>query len=175
MIMKFNKFYALPTILALSMFLSSCASIVSKNHYPINISSTPSEANIEIKDAKGKIVHSGKTPAIVSLKTKKAYFQGMSYSISFSKAGYQTHTIELKPRIDGWYIGNCLFGVPGLVVDPLTGSMWSLPKEVCVDLKEMNNELLGQALSLNGDENRINVITLGRLPLQLRDKLIAVE
>ncbi|MDB4525936.1 hypothetical protein N9065_03445 [Akkermansiaceae bacterium] len=43
-----------------------------------------------------------------------------------------TGTQSLDASMDPWYAGNIIFGgiLGVLVVDPATGAMWQLPKEV---------------------------------------------
>ena len=109
---------------------SGCASIVSDSKYPVSINSNPSGANFLIKDKNGMVVHSGKTPEVVLLKAGAGYFSSATYSVYFKKKGYGDVTRVLDTELDGWYIGNILFGgiIGFLIVDPITGAMWKLPE-----------------------------------------------
>jgi hypothetical protein len=59
------------------------------------------------------------------------------------------HLLKIKSKIDGWYFGNLIFGgLIGLViVDPLTGSMWTLsPRELTYNLISTNLNLAPEEL-----------------------------
>jgi uncharacterized protein YceK len=118
--------------------LSGCASIVSKSSYPVAINSTPDQATFTIKNKEGVTVHSGTTPATVTLKSDAGYFRGETYTINFSKPDYQDQTAILDSSVNDWYFGNLVLGgLTGLlIVDPLTGAMWSLPESLQVNLSQ---------------------------------------
>ncbi len=110
--------------------LSGCASIVSDSSYPVAISSTPPEAYFVVKNRSGVEVHSGTTPATVSLKSGNGYFSSASYTVTLKKEGYEDKSFVIESSMDGWYIGNILIGgiIGFLIVDPATGAMWKLPE-----------------------------------------------
>ena len=98
---------------------------------PIN--SNPSDAVVTITDEEGIEIHSGKTPTTVTLKKGNGkYFGKKSYTVKISKSGYTIQTIPVKTSPSGWYIfGNAVFGglIGWLIVDPLSGKMYSLSPE----------------------------------------------
>jgi len=160
----FVLLFAVGTIVA-------CASIVSKSSYPVNISSKPDHANIEIKDETGKVIFEGKTPTTVTLNTKRGYFKGKDYTITFMKEGYNKHEAVLKREVDCWYIlGNIVFGglIGWFIVDPLTGAMWKFPKELSTDLTE-------QTTSQQKYVPALHIVTLDDVPKNLRSKLIRIK
>lgn len=118
--------------------LSSCASIVSESSYPVQFTSNPSESNIIIVNDMDLEIYSGKTPSIVELSSKKGFFAGAEYTVTVSKDGYTDKTFTLKSTLDGWYIGNILFGglIGALIVDPATGAMWALPTSTSTTLSK---------------------------------------
>src|SRR6056297_2377765 len=130
--------------LATTFLFSSCASIVSKGSYPISINSAPSEAKIVIKDKKGIEIFSGQTPATLKLKAGSGFFGKARYQVNFSKTGYDTKTVPIDFKLDGWYFGNLLLGglIGMLIVDPATGAMYKLETEFL-------NETLIQATASN--------------------------
>jgi hypothetical protein len=170
--MKIKKIFSI-TLLAvvLSSFLFvSCASIVSSvTRRPVMISSNPSDVNISIRNSYGVLVYRGTTPAFVTLSTKHSYFRGEDYLVTFQKDGYDPRTVELNSRINGWYFGNIpitLLTIVGgavgfLVVDPLTGDMWTLD--------DLNVNL--QASPLAKSEDGIHIVDINDLPLAARAKL----
>lgn len=127
----------LATCLKISLVLTAsavtgCASIVSDSKYPVSISSSPSGAAYEIVNEKGVSVHSGVTPDQVTLRAGAGYFDGELYKVTFRKDGYASNTQTLNSGIDGWYWGNIVFGglIGMLIVDPLTGAMYTLPERL---------------------------------------------
>ena len=115
-------------ILVIVLFLTGCASIISKSMYPVTVSSLPTGASIVVTDEDGKQIYKGVTPSTLTLEAGKAYFDSREYTVTFSKAGYEEQTAVIKPGIDGWYFGNILVGglIGMLIVDPITGAMWKV-------------------------------------------------
>lgn len=113
-----------------------CASIVSKSQYPVTIKCNPADATCIVKNKKGEEIHKAMTPTTITLPAGDGYFSSASYSIEFQKEGYYKSTSTLGSSMDGWYIGNILFGglIGFLIVDPLTGAMWKLDDAVVGNL-----------------------------------------
>jgi uncharacterized protein YceK len=108
---------------------SGCATIVSKSEWPVQIASTPDGADVSITDIRdGKKVFTAKTPTSVVLTAKGGFFKGKIYRVDVVKEGYATQSTEIKSALNGWYIGNILFGgvIGLLIVDPASGAMWTL-------------------------------------------------
>ncbi|MDB9742023.1 hypothetical protein OAB00_04160 [Akkermansiaceae bacterium] len=124
--MKNNIKIALLSLSALA--LSSCASIVSKSDYPVAFNSAKS-TTVQVKNqATGQTVYQGKTPSVATLPASQGFFQPARYAVTANG-----NTQPLNATLDGWYIGNLLFGgVIGGLIDPITGAMWKLPKTVFV-------------------------------------------
>lgn len=115
--------------------LSGCATIVSDSKYPVAIDTAPSGADFVITNEDGVAVHSDTTPATVVLKSSAGYFNKETYTISCEKDDESVDYL-LNSEMDGWYIGNLLFGglIGFLIVDPATGSMWKLPDTVHINM-----------------------------------------
>ncbi|MDY6990526.1 MAG: SH3 domain-containing protein [Thermodesulfobacteriota bacterium] len=122
--------------LVVTLMCGGCASIVSKSEYPVTIKSNPSGATVRVKNKRGIEVHECTTPSTTLLSAKSGYFSSASYSFQFEKEGYYPASFSLSGEMDGWYIGNILFGglIGILIVDPLTGAMWRLDDTVDGDL-----------------------------------------
>lgn len=152
------------------LLLANCASIVSKSNYPVTINSNPAGAKFLVKKSNGEVVHQGTTPATVTLKSSRGYFQPETYKLEFSKKGLPKQNVELAAGLNGWYIGNLGFGgLIGLViVDPLTGAMWRLDDKVEANLTPM-------ATLDNGNGNKLRVVDRRSLPSNLQDRLIALN
>jgi hypothetical protein len=159
-----NKF----TLIALSgiiLLASSCASIVSKSSYPISINSGPSEARLVITDKKGIDIFEGQTPATIVLDASAGFFSKASYQATFEKEGYQTKTVPIEFKLDGWYIGNIVFGglIGWLIVDPATGAMYKLKTEF------LNETLVKNSTS--SVDKELKVYALNEIPEGWKENL----
>lgn len=146
----------LPLLLATTV-LSACSSIVSKSEYSVAINSVPDTATFVVTNRQGEKVHSGITPASVTLKSSSGYFKGESYTITLNKEGYSPKTYTLNSRVDGWYWGNLVLGglIGMLVVDPATGAMYNLPDRVDISLE--------QTVATSDSKNDITLATIDSL------------
>lgn len=156
----------LVTSVALSvLILSGCSSIVSKSEYAVAINSNPENADFIVTNRAGEKVHSGITPTSVTLKSSAGFFKGETYTIVVEKDGYSPKTFTLSSKVDGWYWGNILIGgvIGMLIVDPVTGSMYSLPAQANIPL-EVNSA------SLN-PEAGLTVSTIGSLDSEQMKRL----
>lgn len=112
-----------------ALVLAGCASILSKSDYPVVISSKPDGASFTIRNKSGEVVSNGQTPISVVLKAGSGYFKGEEYEVEFTKPGYRPFKTKIIRNMDNWYLfGNFIFGglIGWVIVDPLTGAMWSL-------------------------------------------------
>jgi hypothetical protein len=76
---------ALKILLASSYLgLSACASIVSKSHYPVTITSNPPGAQFKIRKSSGEYISSGTTPTTLDLPSSFGYFQPAKYNVKTS-------------------------------------------------------------------------------------------
>ena len=169
--MKYPVTIKIISVILSAFIFSSCATILSDSDYVVQVNSNPSEANFKITNSTGAVVQTGKTPAAVSLSAKKGFFSGAKYNISFDKPGYATQTVQVSADIDGWYIGNLLFGgfIGFLIVDPMTGAMWKLDP--------VANASLAKSISLNEESNQkqLHIFTLNQIPQNLKGKLVAIK
>ena len=99
----------------------------------VTINSNPSGATVTVVNEAGQSVETATTPAVVRLERGNGYFKGQHYTVKFDLPGYYPSEMEINPTLNGWYFGNILFGgaIGIVIVDPLTGSMWTLsPRHV---------------------------------------------
>jgi hypothetical protein len=166
--MKRYKYF---TFFMIILFLvSGCASIVSKSSYPVTINSQPDQAEITIADETGKTIFKGKTPTTVTLETKKGYFKGKDYTITFRKEGCTTHTAQVKRNVDGWYIaGNFFFGglIGWLIIDPLTGAMWTLDNKV--------NVVLEQEAPSGNETSSLSIVLIDDVLSSMKAKMVEIK
>ena len=155
-------------IVAIVLGLSGCSSIISKSEYSVAINSQPQKATFTIENKAGQKVHSGVTPASVTLKSSSGYFSGETYTITFQKKGYSDKTFTMTSTLDGWYIGNIVFGglIGWLVIDPATGAMYNLPKRVDVSLDQ----------AVTGTSNdQITIASIDNLSAADRERLVLIN
>jgi hypothetical protein len=151
-------------ILMLASF-SSCAS-VSKSKWPLTINTNPSGAKLEITNKRGLTVYSGTTPAIVKLKSGAGFFVPASYQVKLSMDGYAEKVFQVGTSLNGWYVGNLLFGglIGLLIVDPATGAMYKL-----------DTDYINETLSKSTDKITLNIIDINNMPSDMRDHLVLVK
>ncbi len=122
------KLFLTTACLAAALTMTGCASIFSGSTQTLTFKSVPDAANITITNKLGEKIHTGSTPATVTLKRGHGYFKPAGYQVTFSKEGFQTKTVQVKATVNGWYIANIIFGglIGFLIVDPATGAMYTL-------------------------------------------------
>jgi len=116
--------------------LPSCATIVSTSTYSVPIRSEPPGAEFTIHDRQGRLVHRGRTPAIVDLKASNGFFKRGIYRTELTFEGRTPAVATLRSQVNGWYWGNVVFGglIGFLIVDPWTGAMYRLDRGMVHEL-----------------------------------------
>lgn len=156
--------------------LGGCASIVGSSIAPIAFNSSPDQATISIRDENNTRVFEGTTPTTVTLPKSGGYFNGRDYTVQFTKAGYEGRTATISSRPSGWYLaGNLLFGglIGWFIVDPLTGSMWTLSPDV------VTASLTPDApLTSSSEPDRVpqlKLVLVDQLTPALRERLVRID
>lgn len=115
------------------LFSQGCASIFCGASKTVTIKSDPPQAKFIIKDRDGMTIHSGETPATVSLKRGGGYFRAADYTIEFDADGFDRNVMPIKSGVEwGWYgFGNLIWlpiGSPiaWFIIDPITGGMYTM-------------------------------------------------
>jgi len=168
--MKLRRALSLLLLCSVLLGASDCASIVGKSQHNISITSQPAEAEITIVDEAGSTVYKGKTPTTVTLGTRAGYFKGKDYRVTFAKKGYAEHTVAIRRSVSSWYIfGNLVFGglIGYLIVDPATGAMWTLQKDVHAELSPLTGAMPG--------EGGLRIVLLDEVPSSLRPHIKRIE
>lgn len=150
------------------VFASGCASILSDSDYPVTIKSNPPGANFTVTDEAGLDVHSGVTPDTINLAASDGFFSSANYIIKYQMAGYREQSFELRPGMDGWYIGNIMFGglIGILVVDPATGAMWKLPEIANVNL---------QPSTASAAMGGLTIASINQVPEEVKSELVKIQ
>jgi uncharacterized protein YceK len=159
---------------AFVMTLSGCASIINGPTQSVTIKSTPEGAAISVTNKAGEKVHTGTAPLTVVLKRSAGYFKPEVYTVAFVKEGFTPKEVVITGTMSGWFIGNLLFGgiIGMLAVDPVTGSMYTLPDSVGETLVEASAKT---SESLHGVSTLRVVSTTGLTPEQLKLARLVVQ
>ncbi|MDB6123541.1 MAG: hypothetical protein JWQ71_2534 [Pedosphaera sp.] len=120
--------FKLAALTAVLCYGVGCASIVDGGPKIIRVNSEPTGAKLSVFDRDDKPVCIQTTPASLTLKRSHGYFMGERYKLVFEAPGYYPSTTYVESGINGWYLGNVLFGgaIGILIVDPATGAMFTL-------------------------------------------------
>lgn len=153
--------------------LSGCATLISKTDYPVSIRSEPSQMEVVITRSDGEAIHRATTPTTVTLSARKGYFRGENYLIELLRDDVVVGSTMLNSRIDGWYFANlvyisptrALFGL--LIIDPITGNMWALKRDVIVTEQSY--------VGVEENEPTLRIATLQSLPEEDRAHLDKME
>ncbi|MCG8328953.1 MAG: hypothetical protein MI974_14770 [Chitinophagales bacterium] len=164
------KWTFIALIISTISFLPSCATVVSKSHYPVYIHSEPVGAEISVMSERKGMVFRGYTPTNVILKASDGFFRRARYTIRFSKEGYKDVFYPLTASIDGWYFGNVLlggFGLSGvLIIDPLSGAMYKLEAPI---IKVALGEIVG-----NNETPGLHIMEMDAVPEEWKGCLVEV-
>jgi hypothetical protein len=127
--MKTNKksVIAILSGCCLITLLSGCASVLCGPQQQVSINSRPAGAEVIIYNARGDIVAERTTPCVAKLDRRSPdYMESANYVVLIRKEGYAPVQIPLSGVVNRAYFANIIFGGLGLIIDPATGSMWTL-------------------------------------------------
>jgi hypothetical protein len=147
--------------------LSGCASIFNGQTQAVSIRSEPDGAAVTVTNRSGEKIHTGTTPVTLTLKRGAGYFKSEIYTVVLAKEGFDKKEITITGTVNGWYIGNILFGglIGMLAVDPVTGAMYSFPESVSGALQAQTTET--PKTSMSGDT--LTIVSTDRLtPEQMK-------
>jgi hypothetical protein len=155
----------------LTISLVGCASILDGSTKHVSVKSEPSDAKVTVFDKSGQAIQTQQTPAILTLKSGRGYFLGAHYHLVLEKAGYQKAELDLSPTLNGWYLGNVIFGglIGLLIVDPATGAMYTLtPKDVNLVLQQQHASILHE-------KNGLVVMLRKDVPAEFASRMVPVS
>ena len=112
--------------------LTACATIIGSTSQPVTFKSSPEGATFSVINRAGEKIHSGLTPATITLRKGAGYFKSETYTVRYEKAGFEPKEFTVSGNVNGWYFGNIIFGgliLGMLIVDPLSGAMFTLDDE----------------------------------------------
>src|SRR5262245_16563822 len=114
---------------SLTALLTGCASIMCGSHQEVPIASGPAGVQVLVYDSRGNIVLDRNTPCTARLPRRTENYEKASYVVLVRKPGYAPVQVPLNGSVNRAYYANILFGGIGLVIDPITGGMWTLSPE----------------------------------------------
>lgn len=102
------------TLLAVTLFLTSCASIFDGTRDNVTFNSTPSQARVSVNG-----LEMGTTPATLRLKKSE------NQLIEISKEGYEPKRLMTTTSFNNLALLNTVFW-PFWLIDAATGAMWEV-------------------------------------------------
>jgi hypothetical protein len=138
-----------------------CASVGSGGTQDVTVRSYPDAADITIT-LDGTVVHTGASPATVTLARGNSLLNRKQYDVTVTKAGYEPRSFKLT-WAGGWNLGTLVLGPQfGMIcIDPETGMTWK------VDTTTMATPLDGSVEVISGDAQEFVITTADRVPLTL--------
>jgi hypothetical protein len=126
--MKHLSHLFLPLV-AISVLLWGCATIMHGTSQKIGISSSPTGAKVSVDNTAY-----GTTPLFADLK------RGDDHIVSIELEGYQKTQLTITKSASGWVWGNIVIGgLIGLAVDAISGGLYDLsPEQLNAELKKQN-------------------------------------
>lgn len=158
-------------LLSASMFLSNCATIVSKSAYPVSIDTNPKGVKVVITDKKGKEIFKGTSPTAVRLKSGAGFFSRAEYQVKLYANGYDEKIIPVTFKLNGWYFGNIIFGglLGMLIIDPASGAMWRIDKNAG-DIFES----LDKSTNVTGTPT-LKIMNINDIPENMKQQLVKIK
>jgi hypothetical protein len=132
-------------VVAATIVLCCCASIMHGTHQDVGISSNPTGAQVAVDGHP-----TGTTPVIANLSRKD------NHIVRIDLAGYKPYETALTRSVSGWVWGNIVFGgLIGLAVDAISGGLYKLtPEQISATL------LSGQASAVPSRDRLYLVVVL---------------
>ena len=110
--------------------LSGCSSIICGPKQNVSITSRPLGAEVLVYNSHAEIIYKGTTPCVAKLDRRSPdYVAGAKYALVVKKEGFSPALVPMIGSVNRAYYANIMFGLVGLGIDPLTGSMWTLSPE----------------------------------------------
>jgi hypothetical protein len=115
-------------VLTSALLAAGCATIMQGSEQGVAFSSSPSGAFVTVN---GRAL--GTTPLLTDLKRRDTQM------VRITMDGYAPYEMAMTRSVSGWLFGNILFGgIPGLIVDFATGSIYKLsPEQVAANLNQV--------------------------------------
>jgi hypothetical protein len=144
--------------------LSACATIIGSTTQPVTFKTSPEGVAFSITNRAGEKIHSGLTPATVTLNRGAGYFKAEAYTVKYEKEGYTPKEFMVTGNVNGWYFGNIIFGgiVLGmLIVDPLSGAMFTL------DTDNVDHALEAIGAQTSKADGTLTIVNVADVPAEI--------
>ncbi len=167
-----KRIFKTVSFIAIAFILTGCASIVSSSSWPLTVKTNPVGANLQITNRHGISVFNGQTPATILLKSGSGFFTSESYTLKLTVDGYVEKTIPVNCTLNGWYLGNIIFGglIGILIVDPATGAMYKLETNyIDENLEKISNG------STSNKEQTLKIMSINDISQGMRDHLVSIK
>ncbi len=117
------------------MLFSGCASLMCGPQQTVAIDSHPQGAEVLVYDSRGQIIFQQTTPCVAKLdRHDHDFLRAANYVVLVRKEGFAPVQVPLHGLVNRAYCVNVLSAGIGYIVDPITGSMWTLSPDA-VDTK----------------------------------------
>ncbi len=143
------------------MIFAGCATIMCGTKQRIEVSSSPSGAQVSIKMLNGLTLFTGTTPTTCRLPRRRDYL------VTIQMEGYRDAEFYVSREFNGWVIGNVIFVRAffiGGLVDLLDGAIWKLePDDIHVELTKsyasgrLETQAVLKALDREGKMRTLNI------------------
>jgi hypothetical protein len=123
-------------LLLIPLLFTGCASIFDGGPKTVRVNSDPTGAKVTVFNRDGNEIYSDRTPATFRLERSSGFLQGENYKFVFDMPGYEKRQMYVMSSLDGWTIGNFVFGgLIGLGIDGATGDIFTLsPRQLTCTL-----------------------------------------
>jgi hypothetical protein len=113
-------------LIAIAVFVSSCATLTNKPYYPVRVESNPPGVDLSVTNLKGDTIYRSITPAEVKLDCTCRREKTPSFTLHFQKENYLPRTVTLPCKMSGRYALNFFTGLTGFILDPILGGMYEI-------------------------------------------------
>ncbi|GAB4168651.1 MAG: hypothetical protein Kow00108_01850 [Calditrichia bacterium] len=157
-----KKFFLVSFIILLA-FITGCATILKGTKQEIPITSSPTNAMVEIEAFDGTTVFKGETPVTVSLLKKNRY------TITIKMDGYEDAVIAIDKDFEPTTLGNIFCGgIIGVIIDFANGAAYKLsPEAIRVELvqatasiEDPNSTELYAVVSVKKDNGQVKSVAV---------------
>jgi len=111
---------------ALLTLCTGCASVLCGPKQTFSVETQPPGAQVVVYNTLGGVIFESTSPCVAELNRVAPEKERASYIFLIKKEGFNPVQIPLSGHVNGAFYANILFGGLGMLVDPVTHSMWTL-------------------------------------------------
>lgn len=165
-----KSFFVLVAMILPMMGTLSCGTMKGEQNQKMSIQAAKTGIAFEVVDSKGKHIVSGETPRTITLSTG-GFLIPNSYIIKYTKANGETGEQKISWGFNKSAIGKdaiCIVlagvGVVGIIVDGITGAIYTLPEDVLLE-----------DVAYHPDEGTVAIFALEDVRPEMRQYLVRVN